>query len=771
MPDYIVPKYEARLEKSPVISVEPRTFGGAVPERVDAEISFIQIWQILRRRKRFIATSVVVILALAVAYTLTSTPKYEATSTIEFNLQNSDVTPFDDAHALVGDPNSMSYHVAQETQTRALQSDMLALQVVHELNLDRRVEFTRNQSLMDHFRKFPDESNLPLDKAPHRRANVLRAFHKNLTVKPVPGSRMINVSFLSPDSQLAASVVNTLVKDFDEEQYKIRYAATAQVSDFVTGQLEDLKKQVEASQEKLVQYQKQAGILGTDEAHNMVMTRLEEEDRQLVSAETNRIMAQTVWQLARSGDPELITAFASSSAGSAPAGSPNAMALIQNLRLQQSQLKLEYAQAAAKYGSEYPRLVQLRNELSELDGTIKAQVQDLAIHEQNDFTAAKQTEDAIRASFEKAKFAANKLNDDAIQYSILKQEVESRRSLYDSLSKQLKEAGILAGVHPTNIVTIDPAMPSDRPAKPSNPLNLALGLFAGLMVGLGGAFALENFDETVTTPDQAEQLSLVPALGLVPRSKLLNGKRKSPKLKGPTRSYPSILIASHPHSQVAEAYRSLRTSIMHATRGGQNTVLLFTSALPDEGKTTTSINCAAALAQQGKRVLFVEADMRRPKISSQWGLSGSFGLSSLIGSANPGGLPIKATSIPNLSVIPAGPKPQQPAELLGSPRMAELIKEWRATYDYVVIDSPPILAVTDAVVLAQYCDAAIIVLRSGVTKKQSLLRVRDLFKRSGIRIAGLVINAFDQSSADYSHYFGYQSTAKNLQGYYTSEPN
>jgi polysaccharide biosynthesis transport protein len=289
------------------------------------------------------------------------------------------------------------------------------------------------------------------------------------------------------------------------------------------------------------------------------------------------------------------------------------------------------------------------------------------------------------------------------------------------------------------------------------------------MVGVGGAFALENFDETVTTPDQAEALSLGPALGLVPRSKLLNGKAKARKLKGPTATYPSILVASRPHSQVAEAYRSLRTSIMQTGRRGENTVLLITSALPDEGKTTTSLNCAAALAQQGKSVLLVEADMRHPSIGGQLGLGGSTGLSSLIAKSETRGLPIRVTSIPNLSIVPAGPKPQQPAELLGSPRMDELIKAWRAEYNYIVIDSPPMLAVTDAVVLAPYCDAAVLVVRWGVTKKQSLLRVRDLFKQSHTRIAGLVINAFDQRSSDYSQYFGYQPTAKNLQGYYTSE--
>src|SRR5271169_2381948 len=280
MSEYIVPEVESRLEKFSHISVERRPPIGELSKGMDAEISFVQIWHTLRRRKLFITASVVAVFAAASAFTLISTPKYQATTTIEFNLDNSDAIPFDDARSITGDPNSMSYHVAQETQTRALESDTLALQVVKELNLEARQEFTRNQSLLDCFRKFSSESKLPLEKAPHRRANVLKAFRKNLTLKSVSGARMIEISFLSPDAELAPKIVNTLVSDFEDQQFRIRFAATAKVSDWLTGQLDDLKKQVETSQEKLVQYQKGAGILGTDETHNIIMTRLEEVDRQ-----------------------------------------------------------------------------------------------------------------------------------------------------------------------------------------------------------------------------------------------------------------------------------------------------------------------------------------------------------------------------------------------------------------------------------------------------------------------------------------------------------
>ena len=770
MSDQIVPKGDPHLGTYTALAVERRNPLSRVGNAADAEMSFVEIWHVLRKRKRYVIMATFGLFVAALAYSLIITPSFQTTSTIEFNMENSDVLPLG-VRAMTGDANPMDYHITQDTQARALQSDTLALQVVRELKLEARPEFTRNQSLLDYFRRFPDDSRLPLEKAPHRRANVLKAFHKNLTVKAVPGTRMIKISFLSPDPPLAVAIVNTLVNDFQEQQFRIRFAATAQVADWLTQQLDDLKSKVETSQQKLAQYQNVTGLLGPDETHNIVMSRLEEMDRQLVAAESNRILAQTIWQLAKSGNPELISGLMGRSLAAGGGASPDSLALVENLRAQQSQLKLEYAQATAKYGSEYPKLTQLKSGLKELDQTIVTEVQNLASRAQNDYLAAQHTEDAVRAGFEQAKQEANVLNNRAVQYSILKHEAESGQSLYDNLSKQLKEAGILAGLHSTNIITVDPARPSDRPAKPSFPINLAAGLLAGLVVGVAGAFVVENCDESITTPDQAEQLSMVPALGLVPRSKLLSGKAKLRNLKGRPGSNPRVLVAYQPHSQVAEAYRALRTSILQMTRESQNNVLLFTSALPEDGKTTTSLNCAVALAQQGTSVLLVEADMRRPTLSSHLGLNGSEGLSSLIDSGISEGLPMSMSSVPNLSVIPAGPKPLYPVELLGSPRMAELVHKWRSEYNYVLIDAPPVLSVTDAVVLSPYCDAVILVVRSGVTRKQSLLRVRDLFMRSQTRIAGVVINAFNLKSADHYHYFGYEPTSGSRRGYYIPEGN
>ncbi len=764
----------------PMVEPEPKEVFPRLPaqrsarvtadEHHEPQISFSQIWLIIRKRKRFLMMSTCGGFALAAIFTLLSGSKYQSTSTIEFNKENSDALELNDART--GDANSMDYIVAQQTQVDALKSDDLALQVIKQLNLESRREFKSRQFLSDYFRSFKNEAGLPLERAPHRRTEALRAFQKNLKVDIVPGTRMIKVQYFSPDPQVAADTVNALVNDYQEQYMRVRMSATMQVSDWLSKQLDDLKNQVETSQERLVQYQKEAGILGTDESHNIVMTRLEQVDKQLTDASANRILAQAVSQLARSGNPELISGLVGT-AGSSPSSltMPGTLSLIEQLRSDEARLKSEYAEAATKFGSAYPKLIQMQNQIKDFDESIKTQVDDLAARAQNDYLAAQHTEAGLRSAFEQAKSEANQLNDSAVQYTVLKHEVESSRDLYDGLQRKLKEAGVLAGLRSTNVVISDPGMAADRPARPITSLNLGVGLLGGVLIGFAGMFVLENIDETVSTPDEAEQITMVPSLGIIPQWKRPSKLKVARTSTGLAIRDTKILVISQPCSQAAEAYRAIRTALMDVTRRGRSNVLLFTSSLPEEGKTTTSLNCAAAFAQQGSRVLYVEADMRRPKVNTLLNLNVSAGLSSLIGGKQCLDLPIRLPSMPKLSVIPAGPRSTYPAELLSTSRMAELVKQWRDEYDCIIIDTPPVLSVTDAVVIAPLCDAVILVARSRVTKRQSLHRARSLFLRTKSRVAGVILNGFDIESPEYGAYYGFENGSEQGQGYFESDGN
>ena len=774
MSDNIMPANDAQNEERQPAAIVPRVTPMLANSEPVVDVSFGEIWRILMKRKRILVAATCGFFALGLAYCLVVTPKYESNSTIQFNKEHSDSLVPEGPREELSDATAMDYQVTQQTQIDTLKSDTLALQVISDLKLENRWEFSPKPlwTLKLPWENSPDESKLPLENAPHRRARVLKIYHKNLKVDAVDGTRIIKISFYSPDADAAADVVNSLVSDYQEQQFRTRFAATAQVSDRLSKQLDDLKDQVAASEVALVQYQRRSGLLGVDETHNVVMTRLDEADQQVVAAERNRILAQAVWQLARSGNPELISALAATYSPTGSVTNSNAQSTIEALRAQQSQLKVEYAHAAAKYGSSHPRLLQMQGELNQLDANIQTEVQNLATRAQNDFLTAQQNENGLRAAFERAKADANTLNDKNVQYSIMKHEVESKRDLYDSLFKQLKEAGVLAGLRSTNIVIVDPARPSDRPAKPRVALVLAVAMFGGLLFGVTGAFVVENCDDTVTTPDDAEQITLAPALGSVPLWKFRKLPEPSTTSIKPPSTVPSramTLVLSNPQSQIAEAYRIVRTSILQGSRRGASNVFLVTSALPGEGKTTTALNCAAALAQQNQRVLLVEADMRRPVLERKLNFDGQGGLSSLIPAGPSSTVPVKFPSLPTLSVLAAGPRPSNPAELLGSPRMGELVQEWRKNYDFIILDTPPVLSVTDAVVVSAYCDGVILVVRSGVTTKQSLTRVRDLFMRSRKRIAGVVMNAFDLKSVDHYVYLGYKSNAKDGRGYYSPD--
>jgi len=750
----------------------PANYYRAAPRAFkEPQADFVGILRILLKRKGIILKTTVGIFALAVAYTFLSTPRFRSESNIEFNKQNSDSLALDEQR--LGDANALDYIVTQQTQVKTLLSDTLAIRVIKELNLEALPELSKKPFLGSLFKTNAnaDEGGLPLERAPRRRVKILNAFHKNLTVTPVAGTRLINIQYMNPDPQVSARVVNTLVKDYRDQYFQNRYSATMEASGWLSKQLADLKAEVEASQHRLADYQRGAGILGTDESHNIIMTRLGEVDKQLMDAEANRIVTHTVAQLVREGSPELVSGLIGGGpVGTSSSMSPLALTQLQSLRAEEGQLKMEYAEAATQYGSANPKLLELKSKMNQLDETIQQEIQNLSARAQNDYVAAQQNETALRSVFENEKEQANQLNDSAVQYTILKQEVESNRTLYDGLLQKFKEAGVLAGLRTSNIVVVDEALPSDRPARPIVLLNLGLGMMAGLLCGVGAGFIAENIDDTINTSDDTEDVASLQTLGVVPTWKLPDSKRVS-KTSLRTGSRDSgICVISHSRSQPAEVFRAIRTAILNSTRRGVSTSIMVTSASPGEGKSTVSLNCAAAFAQQGARVLLVEADMRRPVLKNLLKLDASSGLSSIVRGESCPELPIKLPYLPKLSVIPAGPETSFPADLLGSERMKELIVGWSAEYDYVFFDSPPALTVTDAVVLASHIDLVVLVARSKVTRRQSLLRVCNLLGRTHPRILGVVLNGCDASSKDFGEYYGYNSHHKLNAGYYESLP-
>lgn len=391
-------------------------------------------------------------------------------------------------------------------------------------------------------------------------------------------------------------------------------------------------------------------------------------------------------------------------------------------------------------------------------------------HLKGQYLAALQRENMLRQSFEKQKQEANKLNESAIEYSILKRDVDSNRALYEGLLEKLKEAGVTAGLRSNNFRIIDPARVPTSPSEPNIPRNLTFALALGVISGVGLAFLIENMDNTIRTPEQAQAISGLPSLGMIPLGSKSANLGTTGKLLALTASKEVVETVTQirPQSQMAESYRALRTSLLLSNLGAPPKVIMVTSSRPQEGKTTTSINTAIVLAQKGVRVLLVDADLRRPSVHKTLGMGPRSGLSNVLtGSATIQQTITTSPILPNLFIMPAGTPPPNPAELLASANMRDLLAELRELYDHIVIDTPPTLSVTDAVVLSPRADATILVIRSGQTTKQALVRARDILRQVNAHVAGVLLNAVDLTSPDYYYYYEYQGKYGH---YYQEDP-
>ncbi|MGB8013859.1 MAG: polysaccharide biosynthesis tyrosine autokinase [Terriglobales bacterium] len=744
-----VPRDDGLRELPPEPAEFLRPVGSALYNILPAQESAMREYMrvLIKRKWMVIAVVAGIFLAVAVA-SLRQTPIYEAVGRIAINKGDSNLITFKDSGPMVDYYDQSDL----DTEVRILQSDLMALQVIRQLNLDRRPEFGGHSD--------QKQSNLvadPLQTDSNRTSALLARFRGNLHVTLIPNTRIIEIHYNSTDPQLAAGAVNTLAATYVEQNFKTKFESTMQASDWLSKQLVDLQMKVETSQEKLVRYQKEHEILGIDEKQNIITEKLDELNKEMTAAESDRMQKEAVYRQTQSNDPDAIAAaiVAENSGGGNGAGS----ILLDKLREQQATLKIQVAELSTQFGPSYPKVSQLNSQLKEIDRQLQSETNKAVDHLKGQYLAALQRENMLRDSFDKQKQEANKLNESAIEYSILKRDLDSNRTLYEGLLEKLKEAGVTAGLRSNNFRIIDAARVPTAPSEPNIPRNLLFALVLGVISGVGMAFLLENMDNTVRTPEQATALSALPSLGMIPLGSKSGNHGPTGKRLALTASKEAVETVTQirPQSQMAESYRALRTSLLLSNLGAPPKVIMVTSARPQEGKTTTSINTAIVLAQKGVRVLLIDADLRRPSVHKTLGMGPRSGLSNVLtGSATLQQTITTSPILPNLFIMPAGTPPPNPAELLASTNMRDLIAELRGMYDHIVIDTPPTLSVTDAVVLSPRADATILVIRSGQTTKQALRRARDILTQVNAHVAGVLLNAVDLTSPDYYYYYEYQ---------------
>jgi polysaccharide biosynthesis transport protein len=700
---------------------------------MEEQSAVLHYWQILRKRMWCVlATLALVVLGSALASLLT-TSVYRASSRIAIFPENSNVLGFKDA------PNGSietDNELALQTQASILQSNSLALKVIKAMHLDQDRRFTRVQAKSAHAHG-PQGSTASVSNDAAA-LPLLSQFKGPLSVELVPETRIVEVSYRHHDPRLAAEIVNTLDNTFIEENIRTHYESVTHTSEWLGQELDELRSKVETSDEKLVHYQKEHGILGFDDKQNVVTAKLDELNKELTTAEGDRIEKESNYKFATTAEPDATDklSFGESS-------------LLDKLLEKKADLDTQYAQFTTQFGPAYPKVAEVSNELKQVREEIVAERARILRHSRSQYLAATQHVQMLQQAFEQQKQEANKLNESAIEYAALKREADSNRQLYHDLLQKLKEAGISAGLKSSNIQVIDVAQVPESPVTPNLPRNLGFGFIFGLGGGIALSLILENLDTSVTNVDEMRAISALPTVAAIPwQLPVTNGNgRKSFGLlpaAHPDSGLLALFSYTQPRSPAAESFRALRTSLLLSHLGNIPRVILVTSSLPREGKTTVSANTALVMAQAGSRVLLVDADLREPAIAKTFGVRGEGGLGALIaGTKTLDEVLIPAPQVPNLSILPAGATAAQPTELLGSDAMRKFLARWRTEFDHIIIDTPPCLSFTDAVLLSREADAVLLVARWGQTSRTALRGASDLLLQVNASMVGVVLNGYD----------------------------
>ena len=726
------------LDKLREYPLAPSTYYGLQEE----EIHLRDYLHIILRRKWIVITFFIAVVTTVTLGTFMMKPQYKATVSIKIDKENPNILTFKDVYA-VERPEEDYY----QTQYKVLKSRNLARRVIRQMKLDMNPEFAEQKTGIAQASPFLKKERL--SKEDGIDSDLTDSFIKRIEVSPQQKSRLVNVSFSSYDPLLSARVTDAIANSFIDLNIESKFEATQQAREWLEKQLEIMKAKVEQAEEKLNEYASKNGILfvettvdkeGKSGSENIMTKKISELSTEMTTATSDRIQREALYNEIRSGDPE---------SSSLVMGN----ALVLSLKKDYAALESEYNQNLKIYKPDYPKMVKLRELTEQIKKKIDAETKKIITSTKKDYEAALRRESYLKSAFEKQKRETLDLNERSVQYQILKREADTNKELYNGLLQRLKETGISASLTASNIQILDRAEVPKGPFKPKKVLNILLSLIVGLFGGVGLAFFAEYLDNTVKTPEDVEKKILMPSLGLVPLYKNTDSTRNLPV---------EFITHSDTKSLMSEAYSSIRTFLLFSTAGKPPKVMMVTSARREEGKTTTSINTAISLTKSNARVILIDADMRRPRLHKAFKASNAMGLSSFLsGNEEFSESLIQRTKIPGLDIMPAGPLPPNPAELLGSFRLRDLIDGLYTLYDFILFDTPPILGLADAAITSTQTDGVILVVRSGETPKEAAQQAKKVLESVNAKVLGVVLNGINESNMKYGNYSYYQYYYQN----------
>jgi capsular exopolysaccharide synthesis family protein len=715
------------------------------------EWHFEHLVSVLYRRRWVSLLTFLVAASAALAYTLTMTPFYEAHAQL----------------LLVDSPNLVAFQGGAdssgqdrgylETQHRLLRSRSLVRRVIDELDLwnapalaSARSESSWPLGLLERWGwSSASSADIAAPTAGEPRETraeslVIDRVLLRLTVVPVRDSSVIEVRFESPDPKLAAAFVNTLTRIHIEQDIEARSRASREASAQLTEQLDEQRRKMQASEQALQDYRERENSVSLDDGQNIVLQRLAALNTSVTQAKTDLIAAEARYrQLAAiKDDPKAL----------ATSALVRSNAVAEQLRERLATLQRERTQLAGSLGEKHPEMMRIEAGIAMAERDLVAEMAQTVESVRQDVVAAQARERQLSAALEAQKASALALNRNGIEYSLLLREVESNRQVYQSLLQRANEVAVSSGLTGRSIDVVDPAEVPRRPVRPDTTTNVLVGLLLAGVLGIGMAFVWETFDSRIQTPSEAKDALGLPFLGMLP----LVSKRA---MKGN-----SLVLTNGVPAAYAEACRSLRTNVLASagSRGGRS--LLITSAAPGDGKSVVAVNLALALGRTGGRILIVDADLRRPTVHQLMEHRQRPGLSEVLTGAAKPSEAIVATRSSNVWLLPSGAGLPNPSEQLGSSRFREFVEKLSETFDWVIIDSPPVLAVTDPAIIAQLTSGVLFVVNAQRTRRQIAQGALDQLESAGASFAGVVLNAV---TLDRDHYYNARYYVPTYSDYHT----
>lgn len=712
---------------------EPRSLASEVAESIDLHA----YWRTIVRRRWLIIPFFLATVFVTGVITLKQTRVYDATTTIIIDLQAPKVLDKDTVQDVVETGTGGYWYSKEfyETQYKVITSRAVAQRVVDRLQLAQNLRFLDLDGIDD-----------PVElERKKQRIDPVQVFLKNLKIEPVKDSRIVRLRFEDEDPQLAAQIANTLAESYIAENLSVKTVTTQNASEWLEGQLADLERKLEESGKALFEFKKSHDIVATswEDRQSMVTQRLNQINDALTRARVKRAELQ-----ARNDAIVAVGESIDKPGSEVEALQPVANSIaIQQIKLRYVETRSECADLRSRYGDNHPRLQACTQKLEETRQGLRDEIKTALNAAGQEYQEVLKTERNLKTLLAETKSDAFDLNQYERDYLELKRSYDNNQRLYELVLKRLKDTGVSGMLQVSNVRILDRARPANKPVRPDLVRNMALALLLGLLGGIGLAFGAEALDQSITSQQQVEERLGLPFLGIIPSiERTKDGGAQD------------LIVHTEPKSAVAECLRAVRTNLLFMSPEKPLRTIMVTSSGPQEGKTTTATSLAVTMTASGNRVLLVDADMRRPRIHRIFGMESRVGLSSLILGESTLAAVTQHSPVPGLDVLPCGPVPPNPAELLHTAAFQRLLAEMATSYDRVIIDSPPVGVVADAVVIGTQVDGVLVVLKATKTTKavaqQAVKQLRDV----NAPIFGAVLNDLDltdQKYGQYAYYYRY----------------